>query len=77
MIRPNKHSHPDRTLISATVVLLKRLRRKRTETFDELRNCLAKSKASEAFFLPAMNLLFMLGLVEYRKKNDTFEYIGR
>ena len=77
MIRPNKHSHPDKTLVSASTILLRRLRRKRSETFDELRDCLVKQESSaSSLFLPAMNLLFMLGLVEYRKKNDTFEYIG-
>lgn len=77
MIRPNKHSHPDKTLVSATAVLLKRLRKKRSETFDELRQCLIKHQSDAAgLFLPAMNLLFLLGLVEYRKKNDTFEYVG-
>jgi len=78
MIRPNKHSHPDKTLVSASTVLIRRLRKKRTESFDELRQCLVKNEPDAAsLFLPAMNLLFMLGLVEYRKKNDTFEYIGR
>ncbi len=78
MIRPNKHSHPDKTTVSASAILLRRLRKKRSESFDELRHCLAKQEADAVgLFLPAINLLFMLGLVEYRKKNDTFEYIGR
>jgi len=78
MIRPNKHSHPDKTLVSASTVLLKRLRKNRSESFDELRQHLVKRESDAAgLFLPAVNLLFMLGLVEYRKKNDTFEYIGR
>ena len=77
MIRPNKHSHPDKTLVSASTVLLRRLRKKRSESFDELRQCLIKQESDAAgLFLPAVNLLFMLGLIEYRKKNDTFEYIG-
>ncbi len=77
MIRPSKHAHPDKTLVSASTVLLKRLRTKRSESFDELRDSLLKRDAdSESLFLPAMNLLFILGLVEYRKKNDTFEYVG-
>lgn len=77
MIRPNKHSHPDKTVIAASTVLLRRLRSKRTETFDDLRQCLIKHEADAAgLFLPSMNLLFLLGLVEYRRKNDTFEYTG-
>lgn len=77
MIRPNKHSHPDKTVIAASTVILRRLRNKRTETFDELRRCLAKYDAdSVSLFFPAVNLLFLLGLVEYRSKNDSFEYVG-
>ena len=78
MIRPNKHAHPDRTLICASSVLLKRLRDKRTENFDDLRACLTKYEPDAgSLFLPAVNLLFLLGLVEYRRQNDTFEYVGR
>ena len=78
MIRPNKHSHPDKTLVSASTVLLRRLRKKRSESFDDLRQWLVKKESDAVgLFLPAVNLLFMLGLIEYRKKNDTFEYIGR
>ena len=77
MIRPNKHSHPDKTVIAASTVLLRRLRSKRTETFDELRQCLAKYEAdSVSLFLPAINLLYLLGLAAYRSKNDTFESTG-
>lgn len=77
MIRPNKHAHPDKTLVCASAVLLKRLRSKRTETFDDLRACLIKYESdAAALFLPAVNLLFLLGLIEYRKQNDTFEYVG-
>ena len=77
MIRPNKHSHPDKTLVSASMVLLQRLRRKRTESYDELRRHLTRRDSDLAgLFLPAVNLLFLLGLVEFRKKNDSFEYTG-
>jgi len=78
MIRPNKHAHPDKTLVCAASVLLKRLRSKRTDTFDDLRACLVRYEPDAvSLFLPAVNLLFLFGLVEYRQQNDTFEYIGR
>ncbi len=77
MIRPNKHSHPDKTVVSASTVLLRRLRSRRTETFDDLRGYLVKHEADAGgLFLPAVNLLFLFGLIEYRQKNDTFEYTG-
>lgn len=77
MIRPNKHAHPDKTLVSATSVLLKRLRNRRIESFDNLRDFLTNRDVELAsLFLPAVNLLFILGLLEYRKQNDSFEYVG-
>ena len=77
MIRPNKHSHPDKTVISVSAVILKRLKTRRSETFDELRDYTQNLHPEAiALFLPAVNLLFLLGLVEYHKKNDSFEYSG-
>jgi hypothetical protein len=45
--------------------------------FDELRAYLAEHrKGAESLFLPALNLLYLLGLAEYRAKADAFEYTG-
>ncbi|WP_414590540.1 ABC-three component system middle component 8, partial [Anabaena sp. CCY 9614] len=30
----------------------------------------------ETLFLPSLNFLFLLGLVEYRPKTDAIEYLG-
>ncbi len=77
MIRPTKHAHPDKTVVAVAVVLLAKLRRQRLAEFDELRTYLRKNrKGTDALFLPALNLLFLLGLVEYRLKTDAFEYVG-
>lgn len=78
MIRPSKHAHPDKTLVAVATLLLKRLRKQRTEGFDELRDYLGKTgQGVGVLFLPALDLLFLLGLVEYRPKTDAFEYTGR
>jgi hypothetical protein len=78
MIRPNKHSHPDKTVVSSSTILLKRLRKRRSASFDELREFHSKKDGEiDSLFLPAMSLLFLLGLVEYRRQNDTFEYVGQ
>lgn len=78
MIRPSKHSHPDKTVVSSSTVLLKRLRKRRSASFDELREFHStKDVDVDSLFLPAMSLLFLLGLVEYRRQNDTFEYVGQ
>jgi len=78
MIRPSKHSHPDKTLVSSSTILLKRLKKRRSASFDELREYHSKNDSDvDSLFLTAINLLFLLGLVEYRPQNDTFEYVGQ
>lgn len=77
MIRPSKHSNPDKTVVSSSTTLLRRLKHRRSVTFDSLREFhSATSPDVDSLFLPALSLLFLLGLVEYRPQNDTFEYVG-
>jgi hypothetical protein len=77
MLRPTKHSDPNKTVLPIAAILLKRLRRYRTETFTDLRGHLrAKAPHLDPLFVPALNLLFLLGLVAYHRKTDSFEYRG-
>lgn len=78
MLRPSKHSHPDRTIINVSMLLLGRLRAKRLEGYDPLKRFAKKSVAGgEVLFLPALSFLYLLGLVEYQPKTDAFEYRGQ
>lgn len=78
MLLPNKHSHPDRTVLAGATILLKELRKKRVVAFDDLAGSLAAKTGSSAefLFLPAVNLLYILGLLEYLRAVDAFEYRG-
>lgn len=77
MIRPTKHSHPDRTVVGIALALLTRLRSRRLEEYDALREHARKTIAGgDVLFLPALNFLFLLGLVDYRPKTDSLEYLG-
>lgn len=77
MLRPNKHSHPDRTVVNVALVLLRELRSKRICDYDHLLDSARRNVAGGEFlFLGAMNFLFLLGLVDYHRKNDNFEYVG-
>ncbi len=77
MLRPTKHSHPDRTVVGVALVLLGRLKSRRLDEYDDLRKYARKAIAGgDVLFLPALNFLFLLGLVEYRPKNDSLEYLG-
>lgn len=77
MLRPSKHAHPDRTVLNVSLLLLARLQDRRVEEFGPLKSFVKKKVAGgEVLFLPALNLLYLLGLVEYRPKTDAFEYRG-
>jgi hypothetical protein len=78
MLRPTKHTHPDRTVINVSLLLLSRLKRRRIDEYDMLRK-FAKSNVAggDVLFLPALNFLYLLGLIEYRPKTDAIEYVGR
>lgn len=76
MLRPTKHSHPDKTVINAALIMLKLLKKKRLVEFDSLRKFLSeKISGGDALFVPSLNFLFLLGLISYHHKNDTFEYV--
>ena len=77
MLRPTKHSHPDRTVINVALLLLARLRALRVEEYGALRRHAKNSVAGgDVLFLPALNFLYLLGLIEYRPKTDSLEYVG-
>ena len=77
MLRPTKHSHPDRTVINVSLLLLARLETRRIDDYDALRKFAKKSViGGEVLFLPALNFLYLMGLIEYRPKTDALEYVG-
>jgi hypothetical protein len=77
MLRPTKHSHPDRTVISVALLVLARLKSRRVDEYSALRNYARKAVAGgDVLFHPALSFLFLLGLVEYRPKTDAVEYLG-
>jgi len=77
MLRPTKHSHPDRTVINVAILLLARLKTRRLEDYDSLRKYVKKAvTGGDVLFLPALNFLYLLGLIDYRPKTDAVEYVG-
>ena len=77
MLRPSKHSHPDQTVINLSCHFLMKLKKKRQMKFDDLKNDAKKIiRGGESLFLPTINFLFLLGVIEYRPKVDSFEYTG-
>lgn len=77
MLRPTKHSHPDRTVINVSLMLLARLKTRRVDEYDVLCKFAKESVVGgDVLFLPALNLLYLMGLIEYHPKTDAVEYVG-
>ncbi|AME28692.1 hypothetical protein BGLT_02799 [Caballeronia glathei] len=77
MLRPSKHSHPDRTVINVSLLLLARLKARRVDEYDTLRKYAKKAViGGDVLFQPALNFLFLMGLIDYRPKTDAVEYVG-
>lgn len=77
MLFPSKHSNPDQTVLAFSVSLLHYLRSRQTVSYDDLRAFgKKKTKNSELLFVPSLSFLYLLGLVEYLPKIDSFEYLG-
>ena len=76
IIRPSKHNDPDKTLIYATFLILKKLKNKKIMPYEELLSFIKTEIVSgEYLFLPALSFLFLLGLIDYQAKTDMIEYI--
>lgn len=77
MLRPTKHSHPDRTVINVALLLLTHLKKHKSEECDKLFNYAKKYvDGGDVLFLPALNFLYLMGMIEYRLKTDVIEYVG-
>lgn len=77
MLRPTKHSHPDRTVINLSLLLLTRIKAQRVDEYDVLRKFAKKSIiGGDVLFLPSLNFLYLMGLIEYHPKTDAVEYVG-
>lgn len=78
MLRPTKHAHPDKTAVYASMKILERLKKQRVEGVDDLATLVKKAiPGGIPLFVPALDLLFLLGLVEYLPQSDSIEYVGK
>lgn len=78
MLFLSKHSHPDQTVLAAATIILRELRTHRAVQFDALKQAIDKRTTGSDYLLaPALSLLYLMGLVEYRPTSDLFEYTGQ
>lgn len=78
MLVPSKHSHPDHTVLAAAGAALKLLRRARVATYDEVHNAVqASTSRADYLLVPAVDFLYLVGLIRYLPKADAFELTER
>ena len=77
-IQPDKYTDPDKSVMYAATLMLKSLKCDRYIAFDKLLSVEKQATGCDyVLFMPAINLLYLLGLVEYHSTNDSFEYRGK
>lgn len=75
MLFPSKHDNPDQTVIALAGIMISYLSRYQVVEYNTLvRYCRKRVDQAEYLFSPAISLLFLLGLVEYLPKSDSFEW---
>lgn len=78
LLKPNKNAHPDLTIIAVASFVLKHIKKNQLETITDLKLAtIENDKDSGPLLEPALEFLFLLGLVEYHTKNDVIEYVGK
>jgi hypothetical protein len=60
-----------------SLLLLGRLKKQRLDNYGDLRAFAKKAiTGGDVLYLPALNFLFLMGLIEYHPKTDAVEYLG-
>ena len=68
---------PDRGALATAAYVLRLVRDSRTVSFTKVQTSVEDRFGTAVTVLaPAVSLLFLLGLLEYRPKSDSFEYTG-
>jgi len=77
MIRPEKHLDLNSCVLRAASILLSKLKNTRICTYTDLRASLAViGEDMDITFVHALNLLYLLGRVDYHPQTDSLEYIN-
>ncbi len=78
MIRPAKHLNLNVCVVRLAAIILGHLQRYRVETTTRLLSKVRESAGDDAevWFLPAIDLLYLLGRLEYHSQTDAFAYLS-
>jgi len=83
MLKPTKHLQIDKSLIYLASQILRQVEKNTIIEFNVLCDHLKKKYSNESKFLeisplivPSLDLLYILGLIEYYEKTDSFAFCG-
>lgn len=78
MIRPGKHLNLNLCVLRIATIVLSQLQRHRVENFQTLLQKVRDIAGDDAevWFIPALDLLFLLGRINYLPQRDTVEYVA-
>ena len=78
MIRPGKHLNLNLCVLRIATIVLSHLQRHRVERSQSLLQKVRDTAGDDAevWFIPALDLLFLLGRINYLPQRDTVEYVA-
>lgn len=77
-IFPDKHEHPSCTIVYVSYLILKKIKKERLVAYETLHDLIKNEvRGGSELLLPALNFLYLLGLVKYHLKIDSFEYVEK
>ena len=76
MIRPNRHTNPDYSVLNISAFVLNQLNAHYAISYDRLLNRVVDGLGNQAKenYPYALSLLFVLGKLNYQEENDSFTY---
>lgn len=80
MLIPYKYMNLEHSVLSVASKILFNIKRYQVISFADLKERVSFSQAlvgDNDIFVAALNLLFLLELIEYTEKNDSFFFLGK
>ena len=76
MLTAKKHLNLDTSVLRVFALILREMQKRGVCDFEKLRAFVVRRVGTDGdiAFLPALDLLYLLGRAEYHLKNDTIEY---
>ena len=76
MIKPDRHTNPDFSVINISAFILRQLKSQYSVSYDKLLEKVIKGMGEQAKenYPYALNFLFLMGKLTYKEITDTFLY---